>query len=178
MICPSTPAPSLDDNALELNNVELTAEEKLKYDQVDITMDSGAGAPVANPKDFPGCEVTDSPGSLAGQMFIGPEATKIANKGQFDVKVRLDDGRVTKTTYQAVEVRKPLMAVSSVNDKGNLVLFDEKGSFIIPGTNKDLISRLRALVKQAPDKVELYRKNGIFHMKAWKLKPGFTRQGR
>ena len=37
--CPSTPAPSPDDNALELNNVELTAEEKLKYDQVNITMD-------------------------------------------------------------------------------------------------------------------------------------------
>ena len=178
MKCPSTPAPSPDDNALELNNVELTTEEKLKYDQVNITMDSGAGAPVANPKDFPGCEVTDSPGSLAGQMFVGPDGSKIANNGQFDVKVRLDDGRITKSTYQAVEVRKPLMAVSSVNDKGNLVLFDEKGSFIIPGTNKDLISRLRALVKQAPDKVELHRKNGIFHMKAWKLKPGFTRQGR
>ena len=70
------------------------------------------------------------------------------------------------------------MAVSSVNDKGNLVLFDEKGSFIIPGINKDLISRLRALVKQAHDKVDLHRENGIFHMKAWKLKPGFTRQGR
>jgi hypothetical protein len=70
------------------------------------------------------------------------------------------------------------MAVSSVNDKGNLVLFDEKGPFIIPGINKDLVSRLRALVKQAPDKVELHRKNGILDMKAWKLKPGFTRQGR
>ena len=180
---PLTPAssphtPAGEDNVIEFNNVELTAEEKLKYDQVDITMDSGAGAPVANPKDFPGCEVTDSPGSLAGQMFVGPDGSKIANEGQFDVKVRLDDGRITKSTYQAVEVRKPLMAVSSVNDKGNLVLFDEKGSFIIPGTNKDLISRLRALVKQAPDKVELHRKNGIFHMKAWKLKPGFTRQAR
>ena len=102
--------------------------------------------------------MTDSPGSLAGQMFVGPDGSKIANNGQFDVRVRLEDGRTTKSTYQAVEVRKPLMAVSSVNDKGNLVLFDEQGSFIIAGTNKDLISRLRALVKQAPDKVELPRK--------------------
>ena len=166
------------DEALELNNVEMTAEDKLKYDQVDITMDSGAGAPVAHPKDFPGCKVTDSPGSLAGQMFITPDGTKIANTGQFESKVRLDDGRVTKSIYQAVAVRKPLMAVSSVNDKGNVVIFDEKGSFILPGTNKDLIKKLRDLVQQSPDKVELHRKNGIFHMKAWKLKPGFTRQGR
>ena len=141
-------------------------------------MDSGAGAAVANPKNFPGCEVIDSPGPLAGQMFVGPDGSKIANIGQFDVKVRLDDGRLTKSIYQAVEVRKPLMAVSSVNDRENLVVFDEKGSFILPGTNEDLISRLRALVQQAPDKVKLQRKNGIFHMKAWKLKPGFTREGR
>ena len=109
----------LIEEALELNNVEMTAEDKLKYDQVDITMDSGAGAPVADPKDFPGCEVTDSPGALAGQMFVTPDGTKIANTGQFEAKVRLDDGRVTKSTYQAVAVRKPLMSVSSVNDKGS-----------------------------------------------------------
>ena len=99
--------------------------------------------------------MTDSPGSLAGQMFVGPDGSKIANNGQFDVRVLLEDGRTTKSTYQAVEVRKPLMAVSSVNDKGNLVLFDEKGFFILPGTNNDLISRLRAFVQQAPDKVKL-----------------------
>ena len=51
---------------LELNIFEMTAEDKLKYDQVDITMDSGAGAPVGDLKDFPSCEVTDAPGSLAG----------------------------------------------------------------------------------------------------------------
>ena len=124
----------------------MTAEERMKYAQVDITMDSGAGAPVADPKDFPGCEVTDSPGSLAGQMFVKPDGTKIANACQFVAKVRLDDGRVTTSTYQAVAVRKPLMAVSSGNDKGNMVIFEEKGSFILPGTNKDLISRLRTLV--------------------------------
>ena len=70
------------------------------------------------------------------------------------------------------------MAVSSVNDKGNLVVFDEKGSFIIPGGNKYLIGQLRTLIQRVPDKVKLHRKNGVFHMKAWKLKSGFTRQGR
>ena len=70
------------------------------------------------------------------------------------------------------------MAVSSVNDKGNLVLFDEKGSFIIPGGNKDLINQIRTLVQKVQDKVKLHRKNGVFHMKAWKLKPAFPRQGK
>ena len=90
--------------------------------------------------------------------------------------MRLDDGRMTNSTYQAARVRKPLMAVSSVNDKGNLVLFDNQESFIIPGNNKPLIAQIRALVQKVPDKVKLHRKNGVFHMKAWKVKP--ARQGR
>lgn len=181
MIRPSicTEMEAIDETeVIELNHFEMTAEDKLQYDQVDITMDSDAGAPAADPQAFPGCQVTDPPGSLAGQMFVTPDGTKIATTGQFVAKVRLDDGRVTKSTYQAVAVRKPLMAVSSVSGKGNLVIFDEKGSFVLPGIIKDLISRLRALVQQAPDKVKLHRKKGIFHMRAWKLKPGFTRQGR
>ena len=66
---------------IEINNLEMTPEEKKKYDQIDITMDSGAGASVANPKNFPGCTVTDSPGSLAGQHFVGPAGEKICNEG-------------------------------------------------------------------------------------------------
>ena len=170
--------PEHEDIVLELNNVELTSEEKLKYDRVEVTLDSGAGAPVANPDDFPGCVVTDSPGSLAGQVYVGPGNEKIPNEGQFVAPMRLEDGRMTQSTYQAARVRKPLMAVSSVNDKGNLVMFDDQGSFIIPGGNKSLITQIRALVQKVPDKVKLHRKNGVFHMKAWKLKPGFPRQGR
>jgi len=163
---------------IEINNLEMTPEEKLKYDQIDILMDSGAGTSVADPKTFPGCIVTDSPGSLAGQQFIGPAGDRIDNEGQFTVPVRLNDGLNSQPRFQAAQVRKPLMAVSSVNDKGNLVVFDGSGSFIIPGTQKELISQLRALIQKVPDKVPLQRKNGVFHMKAWKLKPGFTRQGR
>ena len=141
-------------------------------------MYSGVGAPVANPDEFPGCVVTDSPGSLAGQIFVGPGNEKIPNEGQFVASMRLDDGRVTHSTYQAARVRKPLLVVSSVNDKGNLLIFDEKEPFFIPGGNKELVGQLRTLVQRVPDKVKVHRKNGFFHMKAWKLKSGFTRQGR
>ena len=92
--------------------------------------------------------------------------------------MRLDDGRVTETTYTAASVRKPLMAVSSVNDKGNLVLFDDAGSYIVPRTNKEAITKIRSLVQGINDKVKLHRKNGVFHMKAWKLKPAFAGQGK
>ena len=70
------------------------------------TMDSGAGDPVANPDDFPGCVVTESPGSLAGQVYVGPGNEKIPNEGQFVAPMRLEDGRYSKSTYQAARVRK------------------------------------------------------------------------
>ena len=162
----------------ELNNVENQADALHKYERVDITIDSGAGCPVANLADFPGCVVTDSPGSLAGSHFIGPGNEKIMNEGQFEAPMKLEDGRITRSTYQAAKVRHPLMAVSSVNDKGNIVVFDDKGSFIIPGRNTELIRQLRSVIQKVPDKVKLHRKNGVFHMKAWKVKSGFTRQGR
>ena len=141
-------------------------------------MDSGAEGPVANPDDFPGCVVTDSPGPLAGQMYMWAGRDNIANQGQFLLPMRLDDGRVVKSTYHVAQARKPLMAVSSVNDKGSSVVFDEKGSFIIPGSNKDLISQLRALFQKMLDKVKLHRKNEVFHMRAWIFELGFTRQRR
>ena len=77
---------------IELNSFEKTSEERRNYDQIDITMDSGAGATVANPHDFPGCVVTESPGSLAGQLFVGAGSEKKTNEGQFHVPYRLEDG--------------------------------------------------------------------------------------
>ena len=66
-----------DTEVIELNNFEMTVEDKLKYDQVDVTMDSGAGAHVADPKNFHGCEPTDSPGSLAGKCSSPPDGTRL-----------------------------------------------------------------------------------------------------
>ena len=63
----------------EINSAEMNSVEKQKYDRVGISMDSGAGAPVANPEDFPGYVVTDLPGSLAGQIVVEPGSEKIPN---------------------------------------------------------------------------------------------------
>ena len=111
---------------LELNNFKLTPKEKQRYDQVEVTMDSGAATPI------PQAHCPD----------------KIASQGQFELPMRLDDGRMTSSTCQAAQVCKPFMTVSTVNEKADFVVFDEEGSFIIPGSSKDLISQLRALIQK------------------------------
>ena len=148
------------------------------HDKIDITVDSGAGASVCHPKHFPESVVVDSPGSLAGQIFAGPGGEKIPNEGQLKADTVLENGAEGKFTFQAADLRSPLLAVSSVNDKGNLVLFDPEGSFIIPAHNTALIAQMRQLVQKMTGKVNLHRKNGVYRMTAWRKKPGFTRQGR
>lgn len=144
--------------------------------EVDVTVDSGAGEPVCNPKSFPGVVVEPSAGSKAGQVYLGPGKERIPNQGQFKADVILEDGGDGAMGFQAADVRKPLLAVSGVNDRGNLVLFDNDGSFIIPGTCPE-VSAIRALVQAAVGKIKLHRKNGVFHMRCWQKPQGFSRQG-
>ena len=161
---------------IELNTCEINTVVP-DDEMMEITVDSGAGEAVANPKHFPNSPLTDSPGSLAGQYYLGPGGEKIPNEGQLTTGMTLEGGQQGKFTFQAAPVRKPLLAVSSVNDKGNLVIFDGDESYIIPGKATDWIKKLRGLVQQIPGKLKLHRKNGVYNLKAWRPKAVFSRQG-
>ena len=89
----------------------------------------------------------------------------------------IEDQREGRFAFQAAPVRKPLFAVSSVNDKGNLVVFDGEESFIIPGKGPQ-VTQLRKLIQAMSGKIKLHRKNGVYHMRAWKPRPVFSRQGK
>ena len=45
--------------------------------------------------------------------------------------------------------------------------FDGSQSFVIPGSAPQL-DKIRALIKDAPHKVLVHPKNGVFTMRAWK----------
>ena len=157
------------DETRELNMVDLDLAvcEKPGYVEVKVTMDSGAAEPVSAPETFPGVEVTPSAGSIAGQMYLGPGKERIPNEGQIKPELLLEDDAPGSMTFQAAQVRKPLMAVSSVNDKGHLVLFDNAGSFLIPSSAPE-VALIRTLVQQAKGKLRMHRENGVFHLKTWR----------
>ena len=96
--------------------------------------------------------------------------------------------------FQGAKVRKPLLAVSDVNDKGNVVIFDQEHPMIIPHAHP-LLPELRAILKKIQGAIPLHREQGVFVMKTWRRKApasdkkkkadndmevdsGFTRQGR
>ena len=65
---------------------------------------------------------------------MGPGGEKIDNLGELTVKVRTErhggSDISSRVTFQGAKVRKRLLAVSGVVDKGNIVVFDGSGSFI------------------------------------------------
>ena len=81
----------------------------------------------------------------------------------------LANGLISNTKFQAAKVRKPLLAVSGLNDRGNPVWFDHDqtgGSFIIPKNSPEL-KKIRELIQQVKARVRLERKNGTFQLRNW-----------
>ena len=117
------------------------------------------------------------PGIPRRPEIFGLPGREIPNLGQLTASMTIEGEREGRFTFQAAPVRKPLLAVSSVNDKGNLVIFDGAESFIIPGKESQ-VAQLRKLIQAMAGKIKLHRKNGVYTMRAWKLKPVFSWQGR
>ena len=175
--CPLCDCYRPETSVVELNAMEINTVMPPEDELVEITVDSGAGESVAAQKHFPQCPLVDSPGSLAGQKYLGPAGEEIPNQGQMMTSMTIEGQREGRFTFQAAPVRKPLLAVSSVNDRGNLVVFDGSDSFIIPGKGPQ-VAQLRKLIQDMTGKIKLHRKNGVYTMRAWKPKPVFSRQGK
>ena len=68
-------------------------------------------------------------------------------------------------------MRRPLLAVSGCNDRGNLVVFDNDDSAIISAKCPEL-AMIRKLVQQAKLKVNLKRRGGTYTMRTWRVPKG------
>ena len=143
------------------------------------TVDSGASQSVANKSAFPGCSLRESEGSKRGQVYRGPGKDVIPNEGEFDALAMVQSGAKAKITFQAAEVRQPLLAVSGLVDKGNLTVFDQQ-SFVIPGSAPE-VEEIRRLIQKVKGKIPMYREKGVYKMRNWKLPSktqGFTMPGK
>ena len=146
-------------------------------EKMDVTVDSGAGESVANPKSMPQYPMKPSPGSLRGQRYRGPGGEVIPNQGQQKIAVKLESGVQRAMTFQSAPVRKPLLAVSGACDRDQFVIFDNSGSFICRKDNPEAIEILKLVKKmKASENITLTRKNGTYTMPVF-LQPFPARQG-
>ena len=104
--------------------------------------------------------------------YYQQEFNTIKNEGEFDVLSAVHTGAKARITFQAADVRKPLVAVSSLVD----AIFDQR-SFVLPG-NAPEVDMIRQLVAQIKGRIPMYREKGIYKMRNWGVpKSGFTRLG-
>ena len=157
--------------------LDLGAFEDPEFEEVRITVDSGAAEPVCDPSTFPEEKVTPSAGSIVGQCYLGPGKERIPNMGEIKPTLMMESDGTGRITFQAAPVRKPLLAVSSVNDKGHMVVFDTDGSFLVPADAPEVL-QVRALLQKVRGKIDLHRENGVFNIRAWRRKAAFVGQGR
>ena len=83
-------------------------------------------------------------------------------------------------TLQGDKVPKLLLDVSGVIDKGNIVVFDDSGSFTLPGKCPGA-AFVRKATAGVQGRIPLHAKKGIFVMRTWEPEDapqvGFSRQG-
>ena len=90
----------------------------------------------------------------------------------------LETGQLGNFCFQNTEpLKKPLLAVSDLNEKGNIGFFDGHRSSIIVGTPEEMES-LRQLIAKIRNKVPLHFTNGTYKLKAWQPEHPFGGPGR
>ena len=156
---PSVPAPmhQLDlEEVIDLNNVEslgsICARAEGLREMREITVDSGAGEPVINPEHLPGTDV--NPSSRPGKRYVGPGEEIIPNLSEMNAGILTENGVMANMKFQGAPVRKPWLVVS-LAAKGNITIFDDEGSIIIPKNSK-LLRQIRKLVRETDKKIPLH----------------------
>ena len=97
---------------------------------------------------------------------MGPGGETLPNLSQLKPHMILESGSIGQINYQGAKIRKPLLAVSACNAKGNPVWFDSDESYILPA-NSEILSQIRKLISEVKGKIKLHQKNGTYVMKSW-----------
>ena len=107
---------------------------------------------------------------MKGQRYVGPGGEKIDGLGELTVKIRTErhgGGDISsRMTLHGPKVRKLLLAVSGVIDKGNIVVFDGSGSIVLSNTFAGVASVSKAITG-VPGRIPLHATNEVFVLGTW-----------
>ena len=101
--------------------------------RVRAIVDSGASNSCASGDLAPEVEVVPSEGSRRGQTYAaaGKNGKPLQNEGEKTVNALTGQGKAVATTWQVVDVNRPLMSVHQICKNGNLVVFGQEGGYIM-----------------------------------------------
>ena len=141
-------------NTNALNPV-VTTENKVKWKQVKLTVDSGACDHVVNRMELPGAVIKETQAVRDQVTYTTACGTIIPNLGEIDLTAVTEDGVNLDLTVQVADVKQPLAAVRKICKAGNRVVFDneESGCYI---ENKETQARTQISFEDGTYAVKLW----------------------
>jgi len=108
----------------QLHALPETAEPE--FIEVKTTLDTGATTHATSRVDFPGCEVRESAGSKAGQMFQAAGGKTLPNEGESTMYMVSPEGNELCLNMQIAEITRPLISVTKMTEKDELAVLCKK----------------------------------------------------
>ena len=101
------------------------SSDKEEWEELKLTIDSGACDHVINPEEIPSEDVQITDAVRQGVTYTSASGHAIPNLGQARVQGLTQDGSDMSLTMQVAGVKKPLASVRKMTKAGNRVVFEE-----------------------------------------------------
>ena len=144
----------------------LNALDGNEWEEITITVDSGASETVVPLKMAQHIPIESSSASLRGAKYEVANGGIIDNKGERRCILETEEGAQKLLSFQVCDVHKPLLAVSKLVETGHAVVFHPAWSYI-----ENIYTG---------EKITLHAKDGLYELKAWvkhASSPGFPGHG-
>ena len=114
-----------------------------------------------------GYKVEPTPQSQRGHYFLGPGGEKYSNKGRVQLRALDEESRECITRFHIADgIEQALGSVAEMNDSGNLLIFDNEGSAMIPGKSPEAAAIRKAMMR-CKRKMKIHRRKNSFYMPIW-----------
>jgi hypothetical protein len=122
--------------------VHVAQAEVPRYVTMEVVLDSGAGAHVANKRHVPGYKVVPSALSKLGAAFVAADGGKIDNQGEALLSLITTDsrgaGHAVRANFQIADVTRALWSVGLICDSGLDVKFAAMSASILDRSGKEI----------------------------------------
>ena len=124
----------------------LPVAEEPEWLELECCLDTGSSVHAVNRLEIPGYEITESPGSLAGQQFQAAGGSLIDNEGQAVLSLVPPDEDTTRPVgikMQVAAVTRPLISVPKLTEGDKLSVICKEKEALVKTREGETIARFR-----------------------------------
>jgi len=128
----------------ELNALPVAAEPE--WLEIECCLDTGSSVHAVNRLEISGCEITESPGSRAGQQFQAAGGSLIDNEGQailMLVPPDEDTKNPVNICMQVAKVTRPLISVPKLTEGDKLAVVCKEKEALVQTPSGQIVARFK-----------------------------------